>query len=391
MAGASTIQSATDDDQSDVDALCVRTLFERLRPAAAMAPLGTIFLGWYEKNSVGLSLLVGWVVLNTLSQAVTLWTSTRVLRHPPPKERLGYWHNWQTFWSGLEGMCWGSAAIFFHASGSAGLLNDAVVMTVIIIMVCLSVFPFAPSFKTFVSFISGALLIPVAHYFWSDDIQNAPYVIGILMLLLALLKFGQVAHLEFVEGARRLVLIQRISKQLEQRNLQLDELNRQVTAIAIHDQLTGLYNRHFIVGQLERQFGSYMRQGNACSIILADIDHFKQVNDRYGHTVGDEVLTAFSRLMESTVRQGDIVGRYGGEEFLLVLPMTDLAAAKQLAQRICIRLGAEPLVEQPATLAVTASFGVAQIKSGESIDDWILRVDQALYAAKAQGRNCVMG
>jgi diguanylate cyclase (GGDEF)-like protein len=177
---------------------------------------------------------------------------------------------------------------------------------------------------------------------------------------------------------------------LEQRNQQLDELNRQVNAVAIHDQLTGLYNRHFIVNQLERQFGSFRRYGNACSIIMADIDNFKQVNDRYGHGVGDEVLVAFSRLVESMVRQEDLVGRYGGEEFLLVLPMTNVAAATQLAQRIRIRLAAEPLVDQPVMLVVTASFGVAQIRSGESIDTWLQRVDQALYRAKGHGRNCVM-
>jgi diguanylate cyclase (GGDEF)-like protein len=390
MADQTEIQSATDDDQSDVDALCVRTLFERLRPAAAMAPLGTVFLGWFEKDSVSLSLLIGWMVLNTLSQAVTLWTSTRLLRHPPLKEKWRYWHNWQTFWSGLEGVCWGSAVIFFHSSGNAGLLNNVAVLTVIIIMACLSIFPFAPSFKTYLAFIGSALLIPVAHYFWSGDIHNASYIIGIFMLLLALLKFGRVANLEFVEGARRLVLVQRISKQLEQRNRQLDELNRQINAIAIHDQLTGLYNRHFIVDQLAILYESYLRHGNACSVVMVDIDHFKLINDRYGHTVGDEVLVAFSRLMESMVRQGDLIGRYGGEEFLLVLPMTDLAAATQLAQRIRTRLAAAPLVDQPVMLVVTASFGVAQIGNGESIDDWLVRVDRAMYRAKESGRNCVM-
>jgi diguanylate cyclase (GGDEF)-like protein len=91
------------------------------------------------------------------------------------------------------------------------------------------------------------------------------------------------------------------------------------------------------------------------------------------------------------VRQGDLIGRYGGEEFLLVLPMTGLAAALQLAQRIRTGLEATPLVDQPVMHVVTASFGVAQIKSDETIDDLLVRVDQALYHAKESGRNCVMG
>jgi diguanylate cyclase (GGDEF)-like protein len=390
MAEASGTQSAPEEDQSDVDALCVRTLFERIPLANALSPLGTLFLGWYVKDYVSLSTLIGWMSLITFFQAITFWNTKRFLRHVPPQEKLRDWHNWQTIWSGLEGMCWGSATVFFHTSVSTGLLSDNVVLMVIIVVVCLSVFALAPSYPTFISFIGGALWIPVARYFWVGDMHNAPYIVGILTLLLALMKLGRVANLEFIEGARRLVLIQRISKQLEERNQQLDKLNRQINEVAIHDKLTGLYNRHFIVDQLEMQFGSYVRYGNACSIVMVDIDNFKLVNDRYGHIVGDNVLVAFSRLVESMVRQGDFIGRYGGEEFLLVLPMTDVAEAMQLAQRIRTRLAAEPLVNHPVMQTVTASFGVAQIGSGESIDDWLLRVDKALYSAKEHGRNCVM-
>ena len=383
MAEATGIQSAAEDDQSDVDALCVRTLFERIPLANALSPLGTLFMCWYERNTVSLSTIVGWLILITFFHTATFWNAKRFLGHPPPKERLRYWRSGQTLWSGLEGMCWGSAVIFFHTSGSAGLTNNVVVLMVIIIVVCLSIFALAPSFPTFISFISGALLVPVAYYFWIDDMTRATYIIGLLTLQTALLRLGRIANLEFIEGVRRLVLIQRITTQLEQRN-------REINDIAIHDKLTGLYNRHFIVDQLERQHGSYVRYGNACSIVMIDIDHFKQVNDRYGHIVGDKVLVAFSRLVESMVRQGDLIGRYGGEEFLLVLPMTGLAAALQLAERIRTSLTDKPLVEQPVMHAVTASFGIAQIRSGESIDDWLLRSDQALYVAKEHGRNCVM-
>jgi diguanylate cyclase (GGDEF)-like protein len=390
MADQTEVQSATDDDQSDVDVLCVRTLFERIPLANALSPLGTLFLGWYVKDYVSLPTLIGWMILISLFQVVTFWNTKRFLRHPPPKEKLRDWHNWQAFWAGLEGICWGSAAIFFHISGSAGSLNNVVVLLVIITVVCLSIFALAPSYPTFSSFISGALLVPVVHYFWMGDMHDVPYVVGILTLLLAMFKLGRVANLEFIEGARRLVLIRRISTQLEQRNRQLDKLNRQINDVAIHDKLTGLYNRHFIVDQLERQYGLYVRYGNPCSIVMVDIDHFKQVNDSYGHIEGDKVLAAFSRLMESMVRHGDLIGRYGGEEFLLILPKTDAAAATQLAQRIRTRLAAAPLVDQPEKLVITASFGVAQIMNGESMDDWVIRVDKALYIAKESGRNCVM-
>jgi hypothetical protein len=156
MAEASEIQSATDDDQSDVDALCVRTLIERIPHSNALSPLGTLFPGWFEKDYVSLSTLIGWMILISFFQAVTYWNTKRFLRYPPLKERLRDWRNWQIFWTGLEGMCWGSAAIFFHASGSSGSFNDVVVMMVIVTVVCLSIFPVAPSYPTFASFISGA-------------------------------------------------------------------------------------------------------------------------------------------------------------------------------------------------------------------------------------------
>lgn len=390
MAEASGIQSLPDNDPAGVDAHCVQTLFERIHLANTLSPAGVLFLGWYEKDHVSLSVLIGWMMVISFFQAVTFWNTKRFLRHLPPKEKWRYWHNGQAVWSGLEGTVWGSAVIFFHSSGSANPVNNVVVLMVVIIVVCLSIFALAPSFRTFVSFISGALWIPVAQYFWVGNPNESPYIIGVLTLLLALLKLGRVANLEFIEGARRLVLIQKISKQLEQRNEQLDKLNRQIHDIAIHDKLTGLFNRHYIVDQLELLHSSYMRYGNACSIVMVDIDHFKLINDRFGHIVGDEVLVVFSRLMETMVRQGDLIGRYGGEEFLLVLPMTDLTAALLLAQRIRTKLAAEPLFDQPEILVITASFGVAQIEKGESIDSWLLRADQALYSAKEHGRNCVM-
>lgn len=124
--------------------------------------------------------------------------------------------------------------------------------------------------------------------------------------------------------------------------------------------------------------------------MLFDIDHFKQINDRYGHAVGDDVLVAFSRRVEALLRQEDVLGRYGGEEFLLLLPMIDLSAALQLAERIRCALADSPVQLKSGEVTVTASFGVAQLERGEEADDWLIRVDQALYRAKEHGRNCVM-
>jgi len=151
------------------------------------------------------------------------------------------------------------------------------------------------------------------------------------------------AYRQFSGGVHQLVLNLKIRRQLEMRNVELDELNQKLRVIAIHDQLTGLYNRHFMVEQIERQRELFARHDNVCCIVLFDIDHFKQINDRYGHAVGDDVLVAFSRRVEVLLRQGDVLGRYGGEEFLLLLPMIDLNAALHLAERIRCALADSPV------------------------------------------------
>lgn len=378
------------EDQAEVDALCVRTLFERARKATLQAPMGTLFICWLEKDLVSLPLLVGWMVINTLPDAITFFLTSRLLKNPPPNARIPYWHNWQVGLRCLQGLSWGAAAIFFHVQGATAAINDLTILAVLISISAASIVNMAPSLRTLAAFCASILILPLAYYLWLGDALHATFAVGLIILLVVEMQFGWDAYRQFAEGVRQLVLNRKISRQLELRNRQLDELNRQLSIIATQDKLTGLHNRHFIVDQLEQQHEMFVRYGNACCIVLLDIDFFKQVNDRYGHAVGDAVLVAFSRRIEGQLRHGDFFGRYGGEEFMLVLPMTDLEAALQLAQRIRSMLASVPLIDQPVALTVTASFGVAQLNTAESIDDWLSRADQALYRAKENGRNCVM-
>jgi diguanylate cyclase (GGDEF)-like protein len=124
--------------------------------------------------------------------------------------------------------------------------------------------------------------------------------------------------------------------------------------------------------------------------VLLDIDYFKRVNDRYGHSVGDDVLVAFSRCLESQLRQGDLLGRHGGEEFLLFLPMSDIAAALNVAERIRSTAESSPLIDDPVPLTISASVGLAELHRSEAIDAWLERADQALYRATESGQNCMI-
>jgi diguanylate cyclase (GGDEF)-like protein len=130
------------------------------------------------------------------------------------------------------------------------------------------------------------------------------------------------------------------------------------------------------------------RYGGTLSVIMADLDHFKRINDNYGHVKGDEVINIFTDVIVEAVRSADFVSRFGGEEFLLMLPETTLAGAEQLAGRI--RASIESLPIEGIPHPVTASFGVTMAQKDDNTETLLRRVDEALYQAKEQGRNLVV-
>ncbi|HEY8924410.1 MAG TPA: diguanylate cyclase [Polyangia bacterium] len=156
--------------------------------------------------------------------------------------------------------------------------------------------------------------------------------------------------------------------------------------LAVTDTLTGLANRRGIDQHMRREVARVVRHGYRLSFVLLDIDHFKNVNDRFGHGVGDEVLRRVSESMGRTLRASDMAARWGGEEFLVVLTDTGLDGARMCAERI--RAAVEAL-SLPRVSHVTISAGVAELTAGEDLSVALLRADEMLYKAKASGRNCV--
>lgn len=158
---------------------------------------------------------------------------------------------------------------------------------------------------------------------------------------------------------------------------------------ATHDNLTGISNRGVIMDSVRRERSRQDRGATAFAIVLADIDHFKYVNDTYGHVAGDAVLQEVARRMTSCIRPYDCVGRYGGEEFLIVVPSSDAMGAIGLAERIRKDIEAKPILAEGASISITASFGVASSTPSRLIDpqELLKFADDALYRAKANGRN----
>lgn len=169
-------------------------------------------------------------------------------------------------------------------------------------------------------------------------------------------------------------------------------LNERLREQSLHDALTGLYNRHYMEEALARELTLVQRRPHPVSLIMGDLDHFKAVNDRHGHLAGDEVLRTFGALMMRHARGSDIYCRYGGEEFLLVLPGMTEDAARARAEHLRAQIEAALITFGGTGIAVTASFGVATAPGhGRTGDALIAAADQALYAAKAGGRNQVRG
>ncbi|MDZ4843365.1 MAG: PleD family two-component system response regulator [Hyphomicrobium aestuarii] len=160
---------------------------------------------------------------------------------------------------------------------------------------------------------------------------------------------------------------------------------------SITDSLTGLHNRRYLEGHLRTLVNQSMQQGRSLSVLIADIDHFKLVNDSFGHDVGDMVLREFSQRFRRNTRGIDLAGRLGGEEFVIIMPDTDIERASQVAERLRACVAADEFsVQGGKRIKVTASVGVATLERAEDTPDVLLkRADRALYAAKRAGRNRV--
>jgi len=156
------------------------------------------------------------------------------------------------------------------------------------------------------------------------------------------------------------------------------------------DPLTGLYNRRYIMEKLENEFKHYKKTKNKFSVIISDIDYFKKVNDTFGHDCGDLVLKKAAKNLQDTVGERGFVSRWGGEEFLILLPETELEAAILLADTIRKISEKEFIEYNGSKVSITSTFGVTVNEDHERIDDTIKKADDALFKGKKQGRNCVV-
>jgi len=175
----------------------------------------------------------------------------------------------------------------------------------------------------------------------------------------------------------------------------LRAVNEENRRLSVTDPLTGTYNRRHLMDQLPKEIERAARYGRHLSAVMCDVDHFKRINDTYGHQAGDDVLRLFVKVLQKAIRSSDWIGRYGGEEFMIVLPETNMSCALIAAEHMRAEIAANALMAGNVQISVSASFGVSgwegPVPLDGSLDTLIAHCDQGIYASKQLGRNRVSG
>jgi len=195
---------------------------------------------------------------------------------------------------------------------------------------------------------------------------------------------------------------QRLSEKLEMLQARLSEMEKEASQArrvieehkrrATHDGLTGLPNRDAYQHRLEEELARKARYGGSLTLVVADVDHFKRINDNYGHLAGDKVLQLLAKALRKSLRDVDFVGRYGGEEFVILMPETNAEEALAATEKLRTKVEASPFNFRKERVPITMSFGISEFHALEDAETVFERADKALYRAKDEGRNrCILG
>ena len=316
--------------------------------------------------------------------------------------------DWTLWWTLATSAGWASVLVLIRSGYSQRLSDPALTQWQIryaLVMTAFAYFLLGPARG--ISLIVLSLILMFGVFGTSPrqmliNIAFALLVFGVaFMYVLERQESGYLAELEFAYGAMVLLLLMvsvfvsirlhAIRQRMARQKQDLTRALGRIQHLAAHDDLTGLVNRRHMTQLMETA-----QQHSTPSLLLAllDIDHFKRINDTHGHAVGDQVLCAFTSAVQGSLRSGDVLARWGGEEFVLMLRTSDIAHAAQLLERVRAAVAALTIPTPSEPIRLTVSIGWAAQTNGEtpaeSIENTLEQADQALYYAKAQGRNQVV-
>jgi diguanylate cyclase (GGDEF)-like protein len=351
-----------------------RVFNQRCITGAFSAFAGIGLLAWVIGSAVGWSRALLWAALIGVVEGAIILVGLHCKRVFDQAQEYPFWIRMQVGLAGLCSIVWGSAVWFIWTPGDTTPYLATVMMLVGVAGV--SMVTMASHAVAALLFFSGIYLTPLLHVLLHTGPLTHFLLVGLLV--------GYFVQLGYTRELGRMVLHD--AEQVA-RNSALVQLLHELVA---HDQLTGAWSRRLIFERVDHLVSAYQRHGNQAAIIMFDLDHFKRINDTHGHATGDQALRETVKAVSAQLRDGDMLGRIGGEEFLVLLPMADQASALLLAQRLRQTLVDITLTDSAGgPVPLTASFGVAELGAGQSAADWTRRADAALYEAKAAGRNTV--
>lgn len=202
--------------------------------------------------------------------------------------------------------------------------------------------------------------------------------------------YRQLDKTQFSQSQTQIQALKQRIHLMEQESIELRRTAMKARDQALKDPLTGIWNRQALNEVLDKEHTRWLRYEKPLSIILWDIDLFKNVNDQYGHAAGDKVLKTIAQIFTSQTRDADFIARFGGEEFMGIFPETQINDALVLANKIREKIAGSKFHYEDTAVSISASAGLASFTEGDNIDDVFKRADKALYRAKRMGRNCCL-
>lgn len=376
-----------------------RVFNDRLVASVFLSPLGIALVAWLVYLVAGWRSALLWSALIGSVELLILFVGFHFRHSIDAQEDPHRWVLALIGCCGLLGLMWGLSVWFVWSPDRFLFYIITLCVLVGVSNICMVIM--SPVRRAMGLFSVAIFLPPLVQLAFTNNPVALQIGVGWIVMLAVQMRYAGELRRELIReidsSVRNVALLSLLSHasrevatvnaELDLKNLELQDAMDQLNQLVTFDQLTGAYSRRFIFDELERQVSVSNRHDAPVSLIMFDLDHFKSINDTYGHAVGDQALREAASTARAQLRDGDMLARVGGEEFLVLLPMTGQDAAALLAERLRARLSSTSITEGGCTIALPASFGVAELLQDEDASAWFRRVDAALYRAKAHGRN----
>jgi diguanylate cyclase (GGDEF)-like protein len=356
---------------------------KRHQTSTVLGVVVSLYIVYFQFDNIDLfALSTWWLLVLIVNFFIFLWCSSNLIKLENNEESAGIWQ--LIALQPISGLVYGSSILwitdwnnsiseFFNLLMLNGIASTSSIINI-------------PIRNSCNYFNISIVFFPVCYLIYKSDITHLNLLLAIVLLLVTLHILIGLSTTQYMFGLEQRALSVALSSELR-------DSYEKIKKEANIDYLTSAYNRRHGIERIKKKLEESEISRKSISMIMIDIDNFKQVNDTYGHLAGDQVLISFSKNILSLVRDDDIFMRFGGEEFLLVLPETEPEGAIIFSERLRLEIENTAInidtLNEPTTIKITCCFGVTQISSSQSLQEAILKADKALYIAKNNGRNCV--